>query len=52
MTTPSCGVMSNVAELFEIICLRYFSTKKPIDLHDTSNGYLFLFHTGLFSVII
>ena len=39
MTTPSCGVMSNVAE-FESNCLRYFSIQNlRIDLHDTSNVY-------------
>ena len=48
MTTPSCGVMSNVAE-FESNCLRYFSIQNlRIDLHDTSNVY-FISHWTVFS---
>ena len=48
MITPSCGVMSNVAE-YESNCLRYFSIQNiRIDLHDTSNVY-FIIHWTVFS---
>ena len=48
MTTPSCGVMSNVAE-FESNCLRYFSIQNLRKyLHDTSNAY-FIPHLTVFS---